>query len=144
MRTKQKVVSVILSFLVAGTFSVASVASQNTASNVNGKWYSSSGTIIDIHYDVARVSVSTSRPPCGGEFMANVVQRGTQVVLDSEQPHENGGVPFRVYFRIENGVLHEMKPYPSGAVDALAFWHGATCGFGLSEGGAVFDRKPSR
>lgn len=147
MHTKRQFVSVVFSFFAAGLFSAASASSAdslNAPSGVNGTWYSKNGTIIAIRHNVARVSVSTSQPPCSGEFMARVFQRGTRVALDSARIHTDGVAPFRVFFRVENGLLHEVKPYPSGTSSALAYWHGATCGFGLSEGGAVFYRKPNR
>lgn len=109
--------------------------------DINGAWSSNHNTTMHITNRLATVHTYSAQPMCLGSFKARVVQQGDQVILHGPVNSSVGGSKFEVHFLWYKGELHEIKPYPSGGIDSLGYWHGSACGFGLSEGGAVF--KPT-
>lgn len=112
-------------------------------SNIEGEWVSTTNPNVTIEFrdGVSQVNTGSANPPCGGAFRARVAQEGNSVVLVAPLSHKDGGRNFNVNFLLKDGRLVEKPPYPSNGMERLGYWHGAACGFGLSEGHAIFVKK---
>lgn len=109
---------------------------------LNGTWVSNINpqTHMIIHHGIAQVSTS-SPSACSGDFKAKVFKQGNKIVLEAPLNTKFGGRPFSINFKMSGGKLHEVAPYPNNNMERLGYWHGASCGFGLSEGPATFTKQ---
>lgn len=132
-----------LAFFVGLLTAVSPLCALASVPNINGEWVSVTNPNVTIEFrdGVSQVNTGSANPPCGGAFRARVAQEGDSVVLVAPLSHKDGGRNFNVNFVLKGGRLVEKPPYPSNDMERLGYWHGAACGFGLSEGHAVFVKK---
>lgn len=128
------------------TFFVAvsqSIFASTVPESLIGHWVSKQNPklVLNIGYNklkpaVLEANVAVSCTNGGGTFYTRIHSKkdflyltGTTQVF-SKARKTNITTPFTIILKKEGSTLHEVPPYPSSA--ALAYWHGATCEFGMS------------
>lgn len=118
------------------------------ADTLNGTWINPQAPMerLTIHHGVGHFTTE-----CGtdgaGSFRARMVQKGAQVIFNAplfrSANHVTGYSQFQVHFKLnaQGNKLVEVAPFPSPLMTGVGFWHGASCGFGLTETGASYVKK---